>query len=131
MISFIVFGVIAIIAITLLLTFNIRAFSRTETLQDRHTEATAGQDNSQDEKEKTLLENQKELISTDEPTATDIEYDPKPNPKNIHLAQMSDQQYRNTLRQYLDEKKESPTPSRRHGDEDYRSALRSMRTPKG
>ncbi|WP_088226482.1 hypothetical protein [Desulfosporosinus sp. FKB] len=117
MLSFIAFGIVVVVAVALLLAYNLRAFNRTETIQETPPKET-------DSLSEVI--NDKELE-----TSPKNPEEPVPNLKEKSLAQMSDQQYRNALRQNLGEKKETVTPSEKRRDEEYRSALRSMRSPKG
>jgi cell division protein FtsN len=110
MISLIVFGIIALIAVTLLLTFNIRSFNRTE-IKNNHPET------------KVTVKETKDTIA--EKPSDQVSY----IPQDINLNSMSDQQYRNTLRQYHLRDKTNSSP-KRHSDDEYRAALRSMKSSK-
>jgi hypothetical protein len=115
MISLIGFGIIALIAVTLLLTFNIRSLNRTEKAKNSHPETMA-----------TLKETKDTIV--EKPSVQD-EVSYIPHTKDISLNSISDQQYRNTLRQYqLKEKPNSST--KRQSDDEYRAALRSMKSSK-
>ncbi|WP_407308512.1 hypothetical protein [Desulfosporosinus sp. SB140] len=118
MLSLIAFGIIALIVVALLLTFNIRSFNRTETVQTIHPEDKAAANEPRlDIEHKAFDKNQEEPILD----------------KKDPVLNLSDQEYRNTLRQYHVQKKSgSPVSSTaKHTDKEYRAALRSMRSPKG
>ncbi|WP_088187205.1 hypothetical protein [Desulfosporosinus sp. FKA] len=116
MLSFIAFGIVVVIAVALLLTYNLRAFNRTATIKETPSET----------------DSLSEVISDKEPEASPQNLEKSvPNLNKKSLSQMADQHYRNALRQSLSERKETVTPSVKRRDEEYRSALRSMRSPKG
>ncbi|MDQ7095926.1 hypothetical protein REC12_20230 [Desulfosporosinus sp. PR] len=117
MLSLIAFGVIALIVVALLLTFNMRSFGRTETTQTVQPEAkVATKEPDADIEHQVLDKNQEDFI---------------PEKKDQTLT-LSDQEYRNILRQYhtKDKPEYSVSPAKDHSDKDYRTALRSMRPPK-
>ena len=107
MLSLIAFAIIAVIIVTVLLTFNVRSLSRAE---------TAKKDPAIKIKESKKQPEVPRVISTQQNKASSSE-----------TSFMSDEQYRNSVRQFFAQNsKSSNSFTAKKSDEEYRSALRAM-----
>ncbi|EGW37286.1 hypothetical protein [Desulfosporosinus sp. OT] len=116
MVSLIVFGVIALIVIVFLLSFNVKIMSKPEkTALPKNKPSEMSVINNPSVTEAEVLENKQLLNSTNE--------------SDKRVPQMSDEQYRRALRQFQASQREGliTTPKNRLNDTAYRSAIRSIK----
>ncbi|WP_068962924.1 hypothetical protein [Desulfosporosinus sp. BG] len=116
MVSLIVFGIIALIVIVFLLSFNVKIMSKAEKVAlpiNKPSEMSVLNNPSVPEAEE--LENKQLSNSTNE--------------SNKRVPQMSDEQYRRALRQFQASQREEPitAPQNMLNDTAYRSAIRSIK----
>lgn len=115
MLPLIAFGIIALIIVIFLVTFNVRSLSRTESAKEAHSEKTH---NLPSDKPITQIE---EGQNNPEPTSSK---------KDSGKFLMSDEQYRNTVRQFRAQQNVKTSSLPKQSDKEYRSALRSISKPK-
>lgn len=119
MLSLIVFGIIAVIVIVFLLNINIRAMSRSENAESQVNKQSEMPLSNTAIPRSEMLENQLPESTGEWPVEL---------PQIPKLPQMSDEQYRQALRQFHSSQsvKPAPTSGDKLNDTAYRSALRSI-----
>ena len=133
MFSLIAFGVVAVIVVVFLLTFNVRSLSRGQS-QPTQVEPSKEIDTLKEQghaQENNFAQTAERVNSIKNETS-----EPKKVPSEMRRESdailMLDKDYRNRLRQFQTQaspKSTEPVNPRRN-DEEYRSALRSMAKPK-
>lgn len=133
MLSLIAFGVVAVIVVVFLLTFNVRSLSRGQT---QPTQVKPSKDIEPLQEKVHAPENDHEptaeRVISREKEIGEPEKVPSKISKESETVLMLDKDYRNTLRRFLTQDSPQATePAKpRRNDEEYRSALRSMTKPK-
>lgn len=133
MFSLIAFGVVAVIVVVFLLTFNVRSLSRgqsqpTQVEPSKEIETLKEKGHAPENN----LAQTAERVTPPKNETSEPEKDPSKVRRESEAVLMLDKDYRNSLRQFRTQanpKSTEPVKPCRN-DEEYRSALRSMAKPK-